>query len=271
LEDNTGSQRKDGGRGPASASREPARVGDSKVLPQRARELMMAALGLFARRDFSAVTIKDIAKVAGVNTALIYYYFDNKEDLFRATLDYAVERALENYRRLGERHSDPVDLINDWFDNHAELSEPIRELVKIMLDYRTARTQLRVVDDIINLFYDEECRIISRACGAALRWACSARSIRSGRHHRLDASRRDHGALDDPPRPRHGRRHRAAQVAVLRASRLQRRRRSGRAGGGPRNRQRRLIRLPPSDRRSCCVGPHALRATAPSRRPLCRA
>ncbi|MEX2201076.1 MAG: helix-turn-helix domain-containing protein, partial [Dongiaceae bacterium] len=41
-------------------------------LPQRARELMIAALGLFARRDFSAVTIKDIAKAAGVNTALIY-------------------------------------------------------------------------------------------------------------------------------------------------------------------------------------------------------
>ena len=162
MDENTGSRKKDGGRSVA-ATREAGQDGEGKVLPERARELMMAALGLFARRDFSTVTIKDIAKVAGVNTALIYYYFDNKEDLFRATLDYAVERALENYRRLGERHSDPVDLINDWFDNHAELSEPIRELVKIMLDYRTARTQLRVVDDIINLFYDEECRIISES------------------------------------------------------------------------------------------------------------
>ncbi len=163
MEDNTGPRKKDGSGRAAPANREAGRDGHGKVLPQRARELMMAALGLFARRDFSAVTIKEIAKVAGVNTALIYYYFDNKEDLFRATLDYAVERALENYRRLGERHSDPVDLISDWFDNHAELSEPIRELVKIMLDYRTARTQLRVVDDIINLFYDEECRIISES------------------------------------------------------------------------------------------------------------
>lgn len=136
---------------------------NGKPLPQRARDLMMAALGLFARRDFSTVTIKDIAKVAGVNTALIYYYFDNKEDLFRATLDYAVERALENYRRLGERHSDPVDLINDWFDNHSELSEPIRHLVKIMLDYRTARTQIGVIDEIIKQFYDEECRILSES------------------------------------------------------------------------------------------------------------
>jgi AcrR family transcriptional regulator len=147
----------------APDSPDPAATRPKPELPQRARELMIAALGLFARRDFSAVTIKDIAKAAGVNTALIYYYFDNKEDLFRATLDHAVERALENYRRLGERHSDPVDLISDWFDNHSELSEPIRQLVKIMLDYRTARTQLRVIDDIIKQFYDEECRIISES------------------------------------------------------------------------------------------------------------
>jgi AcrR family transcriptional regulator len=144
---------------------------------------MIAALGLFARRDFSAVTIKDIASSAGVNTALIYYYFDNKEDLFRATLEYAVERALENYRRLGERHSDPVDLINDWFDNHAELSEPIRQLVKIMLDHRTARTQLGVVDDIIKKFYDEECAIISGSV---------SRGIASGVFRKVDPEQAAH-------------------------------------------------------------------------------
>lgn len=141
---------------------------------------MMAALGLFARQDFTSVTIKDIASAAGVNTALIYYYFDSKEDLFRATLDHAVREALENYRRLGERHSDPVDLINDWFDNHAELSEPIRQLVKIMLDYRTARMKLSEVDGIIRHFYDEEARIISQSV---------RRGIAAGVFRRVDPNR----------------------------------------------------------------------------------
>lgn len=163
MEENTGLRKKGVADQSGEAGEAALRGSDNKPLPQRARELMMAALDLFARRDFSAVTIKDIAKVAGVNTALIYYYFDNKEDLFRATLDYAVERALENYRRLGERHSDPVDLINDWFDNNTELSEPIRQLMKIMLDYRTGRAQLREIDDIIRHFYGEECRIISES------------------------------------------------------------------------------------------------------------
>ena len=48
----------------------------------RAERLTEAALDLFAERGFAAVTIKDITAEIGVNPALIYYYFDGKEDLF---------------------------------------------------------------------------------------------------------------------------------------------------------------------------------------------
>lgn len=123
---------------------------------------MAVALDLFSRRDYADVTIKDIANAVGVNTALIYYYFDNKEHLFQAMLRHAVEQALENYRKLQERHADPVGLISAWFDTHIQLFEPIRQLVKIMLDYSVLPTANRaVVDEVIRHFYDEERRILS--------------------------------------------------------------------------------------------------------------
>lgn len=152
-------------------------------LPERANELLSAALELFAEQDFSAVTIKDIANSIGVNTALIYYYFEDKGDLFRASLEYAVERALTNYRRLGERHSNPVDLIADWFENHIELVNPIRQLVKIMLDYSTSRARKGMVDDAIKRFYEEECRILSQAV---------ERGIRMGAFRAVDPERAAH-------------------------------------------------------------------------------
>jgi AcrR family transcriptional regulator len=152
-------------------------------LPDRARELLAAALELFSEHDFSAVTIKDIGNAIGVNTALIYYYFDDKADLFRASLEYAVDQALANYRRLKQRHSDPVDLISDWFDNHIELAKPIRQLVKIMLDYSTSRTQRSVVDAVIRQFYDEECSILSSAI---------AQGIRLGVFRQVDPERAAH-------------------------------------------------------------------------------
>ena len=168
---------------PAKAKRRTARKRrHGEALPKRATELLAAALELFANEDFNTVTIKDIGASTGVNTALIYYYFDDKADLFAASLEYAVEQALTNYRRLRERHSDPVDLIADWFDNHVQLAKPIRQLVKIMLDYSTSRTQRgRVVDAIINSSSTtRNARSCPRPYARASRSGFSAPSIRSG-------------------------------------------------------------------------------------------
>ena len=40
----------------------------------------------------------------GVNTALIHYCFDSKEDLFRAAIERAVERAFLPFREMLRTH-----------------------------------------------------------------------------------------------------------------------------------------------------------------------
>ena len=52
-----------------------------------ARDALLDAAELrFARQGFAATTIKDIAEAAQLNSALLYYYFANKEDLYHAVL-----------------------------------------------------------------------------------------------------------------------------------------------------------------------------------------
>ena len=48
--------------------------------------ILDAAEELFARQGFAATTTKQIGTAAGVNPALIHYYFGNKEGLYRALL-----------------------------------------------------------------------------------------------------------------------------------------------------------------------------------------
>ncbi len=129
--------------------------------PKRAKELMATALELFARQDFTSVTIKDIAHGLRVNTALIYYYFESKDELFRATLEYCIENALRTFRELEQRHSDPVRMITAWFSTQARLAPEIRQLLKIMLDYSTSTTSSRIADAAIRRFYDAEIKILS--------------------------------------------------------------------------------------------------------------
>lgn len=55
--------------------------------PDTREALLDAAEALFARHGFAAATIKAIGAEAGVNPALLYYYFPDKERLYHAVLE----------------------------------------------------------------------------------------------------------------------------------------------------------------------------------------
>jgi TetR/AcrR family transcriptional regulator len=57
--------------------------------PDTRTGILDAAERLFARQGFHSTTIKAIASAAGVNTALLYYYFADKQGLYHAALERA--------------------------------------------------------------------------------------------------------------------------------------------------------------------------------------
>jgi AcrR family transcriptional regulator len=134
----------------------------------RAAALKEAALALFAERGYAAVTIKDIAGALGVNSALIYYYFENKEDLFHAAIDHAVDRALESHAALAAAHDEPEGLIRGWLRTNAELAEPIRRLVKVMMDDAGEAAHHGRIAATVARFYAAETTILSDAIRAGI-------------------------------------------------------------------------------------------------------
>lgn len=128
----------------------------------REAEFLKAALTLFAERNFASVTIKDIAESLGVNTALIYYYFENKTDLFRAAIEYALENAFANMRAIEASNGDPASLISAWLENHVERYAEIHRFVKIALDYKGSPERDPAVEATISSFYAKERELLSR-------------------------------------------------------------------------------------------------------------
>lgn len=57
-----------------------------KRIAPAAAAILDAAEELFATRGFARTTIKDIGRAAGVNPALLYYYYGDKTGLYRAAL-----------------------------------------------------------------------------------------------------------------------------------------------------------------------------------------
>jgi len=60
--------------------------------PGARAKIAAAAEELFADRGFDGAAIRDIARKAGVNGAMIHYYFGNKEGLYRAMLEGAASK-----------------------------------------------------------------------------------------------------------------------------------------------------------------------------------
>lgn len=143
--------------------RKPTLVENTEDTIGREEEFLHAALELFAKRNFASVTIKDIAQSLDVNTGLIYYYFKNKTDLFRATIAYAVENAFANMRTLEENHSDPARLLSAWLNNHVDKYAEIHRFVKIALDFRGSHEGNLEIEATIASFYTKERELLSRS------------------------------------------------------------------------------------------------------------
>jgi AcrR family transcriptional regulator len=110
--------------------------------PTRA-ELAKIALELFAERHFASVSIRDIGRAAKVNSSMIYYHFKDKEHLFRAAIDTAIEEAFQ------------------LFDVHVALSKQLRNVVKIGLDCKGV-IGVAEAEEPIKRFYRHESEIIQR-------------------------------------------------------------------------------------------------------------
>lgn len=152
---------------PARTSSRVRQRGQTDLINQRpansANILLKTAFELFARQSYSSVTIKDIADATGFNASLIYYYYENKENLFTSAVEATVQEAFEHFATISERAATPEDVISLWIDLHIEQYIPLQKLAKISLDYASTVNRQSDVDAAIAKFYEKEAELLCRA------------------------------------------------------------------------------------------------------------
>ena len=67
--------------------------------------ILAVAEKLFSEQDFDAVSVRDIAKEANVNIAMISYYFGSKEKLFEAVIIRRIESAINILKEMTSSES----------------------------------------------------------------------------------------------------------------------------------------------------------------------
>ncbi len=77
-----------------------------------------AAVDLFARRGYEAVTTRQIAAAVGVQAAALYRYFPTKEDLLFALMRRHMEALIASWDTVRPADADPVARLSAFVDNH---------------------------------------------------------------------------------------------------------------------------------------------------------
>jgi AcrR family transcriptional regulator len=85
---------------------------------ERPKQILDAALAVFAERGLAAARLDDIAKLAGVSKGTIYLYFANKEELFRGVVRSTVIAFIERGEAYFEAERDPQRALEMWMEGH---------------------------------------------------------------------------------------------------------------------------------------------------------
>ena len=83
--------------------------------------LIEAALPLFATKGFKAVSIKEISQMAGVNGALINYYFGSKDGLYEAVLESQFSKFYTLLLKADWHTLEPVERVRQFIGNFIQM------------------------------------------------------------------------------------------------------------------------------------------------------
>src|SRR5947209_18833055 len=80
--------------------------------------ILEAALDIFSREGAAGARTESIARAAGVNKALLYYYFKDKDALLAATLEHALIQAAPRLLAAIDAESSPRDQLLAYVSAH---------------------------------------------------------------------------------------------------------------------------------------------------------
>ncbi|WP_327133049.1 TetR family transcriptional regulator [Streptomyces sp. NBC_01343] len=128
-------------RGPGRPRHDEAEEG-----PGTQERIRLAAREVFAERGYDKTSVRGVAKVAGVDPALVHHYFGSKDDLFAAAIEVTMEPALVVPAIVGEGPEGIGERLARYFlgiwENPASRA-PLLAVIRSALTHEAAAAVLR--------------------------------------------------------------------------------------------------------------------------------
>ncbi|MBA3548929.1 MAG: helix-turn-helix transcriptional regulator [Nannocystis sp.] len=145
----------------ATTTPEPRVDGREERGDRTATALLAAARSAFSRVGYAAASVRDIARAAGVNPALVRYHFGSKEGLYRQVIDAAMSglraRLLTAFQQTGTPRERINRVIGAYIEHLAQERDFPRLIQRALLNNdphlrRVAHEYLHPLVDILRPF-----------------------------------------------------------------------------------------------------------------------
>jgi len=125
-----------------------------RIQEERKQQILKALDACLQEKSFEKTSIKDIARVAGVNHGVLHYYFSSKEDILLNYIDYVIDDYQTQVRewlnekdlsRYGKKEfiDELFGFVNNRITLNKGLSTIFVEIWEIALYHDSVRAKLR--------------------------------------------------------------------------------------------------------------------------------
>lgn len=139
------------------------RTKDIEKEERKKKQILEGCFKLLLRKNMGNITIDDIEKCTGFTRSNIYFYFKDKEEIFRATTEFYYQRVQEYFAFFFQKEKKTLlQFIHDYIDNWKNFDESIKDVTQddfasvLSFFFNAFNLYPEFADRIKNLFEQEQ-------------------------------------------------------------------------------------------------------------------
>ncbi len=96
--------------------------------------ILNATFSIIYKKGIAGLTMRDVAEEAGINQALVHYYFNDKENLLAEFIQALLKRFIYNIEKRYRASDPPNKKLDSYLDASRDFVENQQELFVVLID-----------------------------------------------------------------------------------------------------------------------------------------
>jgi len=84
--------------------------------------IVSSAIQLFSQKGYAAASMDELAKMCGLNKAMVFYYFKNKKGLYEAVMAQVLEEIQSTVVKENKKYSKPIEELESFIRTYAKFA-----------------------------------------------------------------------------------------------------------------------------------------------------